>query len=115
VTSHNHEKQRREIRIQPQWMLFGLFVVVILSLGLVFIHPTLVDVIAIPLSGQDSGNVQQSEQVAAPVAAPTPTGQTTPSTTEEIGSTDGIILWATVLVLILIIGTLRETLHRKGH
>lgn len=37
-----------------------------------------------------------------------------PPTPDEIGSTTGIILWATILVLILLIGTLRETLYRKG-
>jgi len=37
-----------------------------------------------------------------------------PPTPDEIGSTTGIIIWAMILVLILLIGTLRETLHRKG-
>lgn len=37
-----------------------------------------------------------------------------PPTPEEIGYTDGIIFWSTFLVLILLIGTLREVLHRKG-
>jgi hypothetical protein len=37
-----------------------------------------------------------------------------PPTPEEIGYTDGIIFCSTVLVLILLVGTLRETLRRKG-
>jgi hypothetical protein len=32
---------------------------------------------------------------------------------EEIGHTDGIILWSTVLLLIVVIATLRETIMRK--
>jgi len=32
---------------------------------------------------------------------------------DEIGHTDGIILWGTVLMLILLLGTLRETILRK--
>lgn len=32
---------------------------------------------------------------------------------EEIGHTDGIILWGTVLMLILLLATLRETIRRK--
>lgn len=34
---------------------------------------------------------------------------------EEIGHTDGIIFWSTVLVLITIIGTLREAILRKNN
>ena len=33
---------------------------------------------------------------------------------EEIGHTDGIIFWSTVLLLILLIGTIRETILRKN-
>jgi len=32
---------------------------------------------------------------------------------DEIGHTDGIIFWSTVLLLIVVIGTLRETILRK--
>ena len=37
-----------------------------------------------------------------------------PPTPEEIGYTDGIIFMSTLLILILLVGTLRETLRRKG-
>ena len=37
-----------------------------------------------------------------------------PPTPDEIGYTDGIIFFATILVLILLVGTLREVIHRKG-
>lgn len=51
-----------------------------------------------------------------------PTGTGTPSEVtpdippqpHEVGYTDGIIFFATILVLILLIGTLREVVHRKG-
>ena len=33
---------------------------------------------------------------------------------EDIGHTDGIIFWSTVLLLILLIGTIRETILRKN-
>ncbi len=46
----------------------------------------------------------------------TPTNETEapPPTPEEIGYTDGIIFMSTLLILILLIGTLREILRRKG-
>ena len=37
-----------------------------------------------------------------------------PPTAEEIGYTDGIIFMSTVLILILLVATLRETIRRKG-
>jgi hypothetical protein len=37
-----------------------------------------------------------------------------PPSPDEIGYTDGIIFFATVLVLILLVATLREVIHRKG-
>ena len=36
-----------------------------------------------------------------------------PATPEEIGSTDGIILWSAILILILLVGTLRELLYQE--
>jgi hypothetical protein len=33
---------------------------------------------------------------------------------EEVGSTTGIIIWGTALILILVAGTLLQTLRRKG-
>ncbi len=37
-----------------------------------------------------------------------------PPSPDEIGYTDGIIFFATILVLILLVATLREVIHRKG-
>ncbi len=37
-----------------------------------------------------------------------------PPTPDEVGYTDGIIFFSTVLVLILLVATLREVIHRKG-
>ena len=38
-----------------------------------------------------------------------------PPTPDEIGYTDGIIFWSTILILILLIATLREVVRRKDH
>ena len=37
-----------------------------------------------------------------------------PPTPDEIGYTDGIIFFATILVLILLVAVLREVVYRKG-
>lgn len=43
----------------------------------------------------------------------TPTSEVVPLTPEEIGYTDLIIFWSTVLVLILLVGVLRETILQR--
>jgi len=43
----------------------------------------------------------------------TPTSEVIPLTPEEIGYTDLIIFWSTVLVLILLVGVLRETISQR--
>jgi hypothetical protein len=48
-----------------------------------------------------------------PEITQTAEAETLPPTPEEIGYTDGIIFMSTLLILILLVGTLRETLRRK--
>ena len=95
-------------------------VVLILLLGVItlsvmaFIHP----ILAQPQETQtpvltETPSQAQLIETDLDVAAQTQQAMP-PPTPDEIGSTTGIILWATILVLILLIGTLRETLYRKG-
>lgn len=46
-------------------------------------------------------------------ATQTAEAEALPPTPEEIGYTDGIIIMSTVLILILLLATLRETIRRK--
>lgn len=64
--------------------------------------------------------VAPTETVSPEAGYPSPDGVTpTPEPTQflldadEIGHTDAIIFWSTVLLLILVIGTFRETFLRK--
>jgi len=52
-------------------------------------------------------------QPAGMEAIITPTSEVVPLTPEEIGYTDLIIFWSTVLVLILLVGVLRETILQR--
>jgi len=53
-------------------------------------------------------------QPAGTTIALTPTTEVVPLTPEDIGYTDLIIFWSTVLVLILLVGVLRETILQKN-
>jgi flagellar basal body-associated protein FliL len=66
--------------------------------------------------GQETAPTEMSETdpgADAPEMTQTAEAETLPPTPEEIGYTDGIIFMSTLLILILLVGTLRETLRRK--
>jgi membrane protease YdiL (CAAX protease family) len=86
-------------------LILGVILLSILALlqppseGIVFPTPTVIT------QTPDPGQVENG----------TPTPELLPPSPEEVGSTSGIIVWGTLLVLIFLIGTLRETLYRKGN
>jgi hypothetical protein len=99
-----------------RWILIVLVLGVFALLILAFISP---------VSQGGQGSTPTPSVVSGNSAVtPTPSGdlamtQTAevdelPPTPEEIGYTDGIIFMSTLLILILLVGTLRETLRRKG-
>ena len=58
-------------------------------------------------------NVETGTAMASNTTTETVTVDIPPSP-DEIGYTDGIIFFATILVLILLVATLREVIHRRG-
>lgn len=99
-------------RIGPQWVLMVLVLVVMILTSVAFAHP----------GGQVSSSLTPASTVSVtPDSGETEFGsdalETTagsqPPTPEEIGYTDGIIFCSSVLVLILLVATLRETLLKK--
>lgn len=95
------------------WILLVLVIGVMLITSIAFLQP---------LSQDDATPTSTQEMLAYPAAGSTQEGtdltQTvTPAeapSAEEAGYTDGIILCSSVLVLILLVGTLRETLHHRN-
>lgn len=90
------------------WGLLAMALIVIGLAVLAFLSP-----ISQPV-------VTPTETVSPETGYPSPAGLTpTPEPAQflldpdEIGHTDGIIFWSTVLLLILVIGTFRETFLRK--
>lgn len=74
-----------------------------------------------PISQCEPPAVTPSEVAMAETGSSTPEFQGTPVPTEtlppptpdEIGYSNGIIFWSTILILILLIGTLREILYAR--
>ena len=99
----------------PQWILF-LFALGMLTFStLAFMKPIFqgsVDATPSPIS--PTMTEAPNAVVATPTAVITPT-EVMPPTPEEIGYTDGIILFSTILVVIVLVATLREVLWHRGH
>lgn len=109
-----HEAMERpKFKLVKEWILC-VFVLGVFALSiLAFISPV-------------SEGLGQAESTATSVPTdstlnptemaqtPTPDSEEMPPTPEEIGYTDGIIIWSTILIIILLIGTLRETTQREG-
>lgn len=106
-------KKSFKLRFFPHGILLILILSVIFLSVMAFINPAAQDVTPTPspFSTTSAADVQENATQSfegagtdEPVAPPSP---------EEVGSTDSIIIWSTVLILILIIGTLRETILHK--
>lgn len=100
--------------IGPQWILFTLVLGVLILSSVAFAMPIGQST---PLPAVSETPSATEDPVAGNVITITPSTEADalPPTAEEIGYTDGIIFCSTVLVLILLVGTLRETVRRKRH
>ncbi|HAF48484.1 MAG TPA: hypothetical protein DCL08_04480 [Anaerolineaceae bacterium] len=112
----NQDKLRGQtkIKFEPQYLLFILSSVVLLLFIIAFTRPvypaSLYSTTELTLTASFETDQPENENLLTT----TPTPELEPPTPEEIGYTDGIIFLATVLIIILLVGTLRETLRRKG-
>ncbi len=106
----NSDQIGLKLRLSPAWPLIVLIIAVLGLSSFTLVSPIT----------QNKGQVEQGTpcETSTPSSADLTTTpdplELPPPTPEEIGYTDGIIFWSTLLVLILLIGTLREVLHRKG-
>ncbi len=100
--------------IGPYWILIALVIGVLILATLAFLRPiagdgpasTPVDTTA-SLTPEGMDTPEAGEQTVTVTAAP--------PAPEDIGYTDGIIFCGSVLVLILLVGTLREVIRRRGY
>ena len=107
------DPQPQKPGIGPQWILLMLVIGVMIITSVAFMQPLsggralptpTLELMAYPV---------ETETAESPEATPSVT-PTEPPSAEEVGYTDGIILCSSVLVLIRLVGTLRETLRRRN-
>ena len=96
-----------------QWILFAL-VMVIFGLSILAFTSPVSEGMGQSESTPTLAPTGQTEDSTETAVTPTPDPEAMPPTPEEIGYTDGIIIWSTILIIILLIGTLRETTRREG-
>ena len=99
-------------KFEPQHLIILFSLVILLAFIVVFARPVYPAPLNQTAEPTFTAVVETSQTTLDNALTPTPTSL--PPTPEEIGYTDGIIFWATVLVIILLVGTMRETLRRKG-
>jgi hypothetical protein len=100
--------------IGPYWILIVLVVGVLILATLAFLRPIAGgSPTATPADTAASLTPEGLDTLAA--GEQTPTATEAPPAPEDIGYTDGIIFCSSVLVLILLVGTLREVIRRRGH
>lgn len=114
MTRNEAHQQKSEIKIQPQSILFMFSLLVLLILFAAFARP--VYPLGLASTAQPTSTLLIDTDTTSDQGTLTSTliTQLPPPTPEEIGTTDGIIIWATILIVILLVGTLRETLRRRG-
>jgi hypothetical protein len=112
MSVEDNNKESVGFSFWPHGVLILLIVVVVALFVLSYVEPI--------IPQQFATLTPALTETAAPenISQPDEIGQdqdiVIPLTEEEIGSTDGIVFWSTILILILLVGTLRETLRRKG-
>lgn len=114
MAENNHPIKEKKFRFKPQWILF-IVVLGVVALSILAIRSPMAERsqrLALAVSPSSEVAEVDDEATSDPSGLTTP--QKSPPTEEEIGNTNGIIFWSTLLVLILLVGTLRETLYRNG-
>ncbi len=106
-----HKRILTKFKFEPQYFIVFFSLVILITFVIVFVRPVYPASLQ-TTTGPSIAAIVNPQSTSDNGVAPTPTNL--PPTPEEIGYTDGIILWATILVVILLVGTLRETLRRKG-
>lgn len=109
-----HEAMERpKFKLVKQWILFG-FVLTFFGLSILAFTLPVAEGMGQAASTATVTPTSQAADLTETALTPTPDPEAIPPTPEEIGYTDGIIIWSTILIIILLMGTLRETVRREG-
>ena len=108
-------QEPRSEKLSNLWWVLILLVLGVLTLSiLAFASPVFQNRQAVTPSPTELANPPTGETDANLHVTQTAEAEALPPTPEEIGFTDGIIFMSTVLILILLLATLRETILNKN-
>jgi hypothetical protein len=99
----------------PYWILIVLVIGVLILATLAFLRPIAGSGPTATPADTTASLTPEGVQETLMTGEQTPTTTEAPPAPEDIGYTDGIIFCSSVLVLILLVGTLREAIRRRGH
>jgi hypothetical protein len=99
----------------PYWILIVLVIGVLILATLAFLRPIAGSGPTVTPADTTASLTPEGVQETLATGDQTSTATETPPSPEDIGYTDGIIFCSSVLVLILLVGTLREVIRRRGH
>ena len=104
---------RLKLKISKQWIV-SLLILIIFAMSILAFTSPVSEGLGQAAATTTSAPTEQTSDSTETAVTPTPDPEEMPPTPEEIGYTDGIIIWSTILIVILLIGTLRETIRREG-
>ncbi|MDY6873739.1 MAG: hypothetical protein SVR81_07220 [Chloroflexota bacterium] len=105
----------KQPQLGPYWILIALVIGVLILATLTFLRPIAGSGPNVTPADTTASLTPQGAAETEVTGELTPTATEAPPTPEDIGYTDGIIFCSSVLVLILLVGTLREVVRRRGH
>ena len=106
-------KGRPKFKLSKQW-IFSLLILSLFALSILAFTSPVSEGMGQAESTATTVPTGQTSDSTETIVTPTQDPEEMPPTPEEIGYTDGIIIWSTILIVILLIGTLRETIRREG-
>jgi cbb3-type cytochrome oxidase subunit 3 len=114
---HQNQEEHRswlKRKFEPQYVLFFFSLMVLLIIVIAFARPVYPFPLQSTAQPSCTAAVQTGQTQTENGITPTPSPELIPPSPEEVGYTNGIIFWATILMFILFAATVREIWRRKA-
>jgi len=113
MTGRKKNRLKLRFKLGPHWLLLVMVMGVLILTSLAFLRSESLEVVESTPSQTATESTQIGETLDSTMTQEMEAESSSP-TSEEVGYTDGIIFFSSILVLILLVGTLRETVRREN-
>ena len=113
MTGRKKDRPKFRLKLGPHWLLLIMVMGVLILTSLAFIRSDTPEAVE-SMPSQTATESTQIGETLSSTMTPEMEAESSSPTPEEVGYTDGIIFFSSILVLILLVGTLRETVRREG-